>query len=358
MPEEGLVMAIWLIRSGSAGQYEQKFLDEGRVYLCWDRLSGDLSSLESRDALRELLTEAYPNFKPGKIIQHSGQIWAFVKKMQQGDWVVMPSKFAPSIHIGKLTGEYHSNPSGPDPFYHWRPVEWFAQDIPRTNFDQDILYSFGAFLTICEIKRNDAERRIRAMAERDWRAGRSSGGFVTEQSQEQDGDSDIEDVVELFDLEQQSRDQISRHIIAKFKGHGLARLVRSLLEARGYTVHQPPEGPDRGIDLLASPGPLGFGEPRICVQVKSQESPLDRTTLDQLLGTMSNVQADRGLLVGWGGFKSSIRKEEAQQFFRVRLWDSDDLIDELISLYEKLDEDIRAEIPLKHMWTLAQTDDD
>ena len=37
-------------------------------------------------------------------------------------------------------------------------------DIPRSNFDQDLLYSLGAFLTICEVKRNDAEKRIRAMA--------------------------------------------------------------------------------------------------------------------------------------------------------------------------------------------------
>ena len=36
---------------------------------------------------------------------------------------------------------------------------------------------------------------------------------------------------------------------------------------------------------------MGFGEPRVCVQVKSGDSALDRPTLDQLIGVMQNVQA-------------------------------------------------------------------
>ena len=48
----------------------------------------------------------------------------------------------------------------PDPYFHSRQIEWFASDIPRSNFDQDLLYSFGAFMTICRISRNNAEQRI------------------------------------------------------------------------------------------------------------------------------------------------------------------------------------------------------
>jgi restriction system protein len=62
----------------------------------------------------------------------------------------------------------------------------------------------------------------------------------------------------------------------------------------------------KGIDLFALPGPLGFGWPRLCVQVKSADSPVDLTTLNQLVGAMENVQAGQGLLVSWGGFKSSV----------------------------------------------------
>lgn len=349
-------MALWLVRAGKTGQYEQKFLDESRVYLCWYGLNEDLAEIANRGELQEVLADTYPDFKVGKIRQNSGQIWAFAKDMEVGDWIATPSKFAPTIHIGEITGGYEYHPEGPDPFFHSRSVKWIAQDIPRTNFDQDILYSLGAFLTICKIRRNDAENRIHAMARNNWKAVAVSGDSAA--AVPSDSGEDDDEAPEAVDLEQQARDQITRHVIAKFQGHGMARLVRKILEAQGYTVHQPPEGPDRGIDLLAAPGPLGFGEPRIVVQVKSQAAPLDRPTLDQLLGTMSNVQADRGLLVCWGGFKSSVKREEAQQFFRVRLWNSDDLLDQLFALYDQLDDDLKAEIPLKHMWTIAHPDSD
>jgi restriction system protein len=71
---------------------------------------------------------------------------------------------------------------------------------------------------------------------------------------------------------------------------------------------------------------------------------------------MQNVQAQHGLFVSWGGFKTSIDKEKATQFFRVRLWDRDDLIEQLLDNYEKLDASIRAELPLRRIWTIAYSD--
>lgn len=59
-----------------------------------------------------------------------------------------------------------------------------------------------------------------------------------------------------------------------------------------------------------------------------------------------------------GGFQSSVDKEEAAQFFRVRLWDQGTLIDEILKSYDSLDPDLRAELPLKRMWTVAREDDE
>jgi len=59
------------------------------------------------------------------------------------------------------------------------------------------------------------------------------------------------------------------------------------------------------------------------------------------------------LLVSRDGFKSSIDKEEAIQFFRVRLWDQDDLIDRILAHYDKLDEGIRTDLPLKQIWVVV-----
>jgi len=134
--------------------------------------------------------------------------------------------------------------------------------------------------------------------------------------------------------------------------------VEAILGAQGFTTYRSSKGPDGGVDILAAPETLGFGHPRICVQVKSQSSALERPVLDQLVGTMQHVGADQGLLVCWGGFKSSIMKEVARLFFKVRLWDQNDLIQQFLSVYDKLDEDLQAEIPLKRIWTVAAQDSD
>ena len=47
-------------------------------------------------------------------------------------------------------------------------------------------------------------------------------------------------------------------------------------------------------------------------------------------------------------------REEAKQFFRIRLWDSNDVIRELFENYENLSPAIRAEIPLKQIWMLSE----
>jgi restriction system protein len=53
-------MPIWLIRAGSHGEYEQKFIQENRVYVTWDRLGLDLSKLHDRDALMMELLKLFP----------------------------------------------------------------------------------------------------------------------------------------------------------------------------------------------------------------------------------------------------------------------------------------------------------
>jgi restriction system protein len=339
-------MSLWLVRAGSYGEFEKRFLEESRIYLTWEALQHDLSPLRTKGDLNALLTKVYTNSKAATIRNWVGQIWSFVKEMREGDWVVLPSKLKrAAIHFSEVTGPYTFDLKADGRFCHYRTVKWIVTDVPRSNFEQDLLYSFGAFKTVCQIERNDAEARIHRMSKEGWKARASiMKGAATDKPE-----SDT-------DLELLARAKIAKTIIQKFKGHGLARLVDAILRAQGYATYLSPGGPDRGIDILASPGPLGFGNPRICVQVKSGDMPVDSPTLSQLVGSMQTVQADQGLLVSWGGFKSSIDREIPAQFFRVRLWDQDDLVDALLDNYERLDEDLQADIPLKRIWTVAEVE--
>jgi len=347
-------MALWLNRSGRHCEHESKFLEEGRIYLTWGGLNHDLGKLADREALMGVLEKVYPQFKKFHRVQNSGQIWAFARKMAKGDWVAVPSK-RKTIHIGEITGDYAFDAKATNPYYHFRTVKWLEQDIPRTNFDQDILNSLGAFTTVCQIRRNDAEARVRAMKSNGWRATNAKPKAARVADDEEPADAT--ETGEL-DLEQIARDQIARLIYSKYAGRNLEELVEAILGAQGFTTHRSDKGADGGIDILAAPDTLGFGHPRICVQVKSQTTPLERPVLDQLVGTMQNVGADQGLLVCWGGFKPTVLRELPRLFFKVRLWDQTDLIEHFLGVYDKLDEELRAELPLKRVWAVAAPDAD
>ncbi len=153
-------MSVWLVRAGSHGEYEQKFLQESRVYLTWDALDTNLSKLASRGDLNKILIELFPDSKSKTITNWMSQIWPFAHDIQKGDLVAIPLKSQRAIQFGEVVGEYQFLLDGTDPFYHYREVKWLGDPIPRDRFGQDLIHSFGAFMTICRIQRNNAEARI------------------------------------------------------------------------------------------------------------------------------------------------------------------------------------------------------
>jgi len=345
-------MAVWLVRAGSHGEYEQKFIEEKRVYVTWDLLAVDLAALPDRAALTSYIDERYTDVKPKTVTNWVSQIWPFAHDMAVGDLVIVPLKTQPAIQIGEITGEYRFEAQGPSPYYHWRSVKWVGDAIPRANFGQDLLFSFGAFMTICRIQRNSAEARLAAMRAKGWKAETGLPAAL---------DVVISDGSEpgaATDIALLAQDQIAQLINSHFKGHSLTRLVDAILRAQGYTTYLSPDGPDGGADILAGSAPLGFGAPRLCVEVKSEDKPIDRPAVDKLLGAVTKFNADEGLFVSWSGFKPTVAKELAPSFFRVRLWNRSDLLEQLFAAYDRLDEDIRAELPLKRIWTVATQDED
>lgn len=344
-------MAIWVVRAGSHGEYELKFIQENRVYVTWEGLDVNVGELSDRQGLVDVMTGRYPDAKAKTISNWVSQVWRFAHEIQQGDLVILPLKSQRAIQVGEITGDYQFDPAGPNPFYHYRTVSWIAEAIPRAHFGQDLLNSFGAFLTICRVTRNNAETRLATMRKNDWKAETITAVTKKATTAEDDTTEDI-------NLEEAAGDQIAQLISARFKGHNLTRLVEAILQTQGYTTYRSPEGADGGADVLAGAGPLGFGNPRLCVEVKSEDSPIDRPTVDKLLGAVTKFGAEEGLFVSWGGFKTNVRKELAASFFRVRLWSQKELLEALFANYDKLDEDLKAELPLKKIWTVAAQDDE
>ena len=333
---------IWLVRAGRNGEQEAAALEHSVVAIGWDEL-GDLSTVKDKERLLELFEETYPNSKPKAIENKANQVWKFRSEIKVGDIVVLPLKQEPAIAVGVVKSAYMYKTDLSSEVSHIRKIEWITKDMPRTRLDQDLLYSLGAFLTVCRIQRNEAEVRIPA-AVNAFLSGTATSGKIT---------SSVDDKEENVDLETLGRDQIRVAIERDFAGHRLQDLVASILEVEGYKTVVSPPGKDGGVDVLAGKGLLGLEEPRICVQVKATSSPAGIDVINSLLGVVASYGATYGLVVCMGGFTQDARKKAREQFFKIRLWDSDELIDAVLRNYSQLNDDIQASLPLKRVWVMV-----
>ena len=150
-----------------------------------------------------LVNEALPDRKPRARGNLAGQLWAFSVAMEHGDLVVLPRKLTSQVAIDRVTGPYEYRETNGE-HRHVRPVEWLMTDIPRATFEQDLLYSFGAFMTVCQISRNDAARRVAAVLE-----GKPDPGPSASTGQQTETTPGSEDQAEAVpDLVQMAHDQI------------------------------------------------------------------------------------------------------------------------------------------------------
>ena len=137
----------------------------------------------------------------------------------------------------------------------------------------------------------------------------------------------------------------------------MSRLVEAVLQAEGFYTYLSPPGPDGGADILAGRGSMGLDGPSLCVQVKATKAPADVTVFRALQGTMQTFKASTGLLVCWGGFTRPLELEARQSYFQVRLWDASEFVEALYRVFDRLPEEIQAELPLKRVWALVLEDD-
>ncbi len=344
---------VFLVRAGKQGEDEDLALETGIAVIGFREVP-TLVDAHSYEDVAKIVDSVFLDDKPRRRGNFTGQLWAFSVSMQVGDTVVLPRKLTSQIALGRVTGAYEYKKVGNES-RHTRPVEWVRLDVPRSVFQQDLLHSFGAFLTVCQVTRNDAAKRVAAVMN-----GQPDPGITSTPSTHAAGDGlgvNLE-LDEVPDLEQTALDQIVARIQTHFAGHALAGLVAAVLSADGWMTKVSPPGPDGGVDILAGRGSLGLDQPRLCVQVKSQNSPSDVMVYRSLQGSMQSFKADQGLLVCWGGFTKSVLAEARQSHFSVRLWDAGDLVAAIFRTYERLPAEIQADLPLKRVWMMVPEDDE
>jgi restriction system protein len=334
-------MAVWTVKGGRHGEREERCLEHGVVGGGWEQIP-DLSNLDNRDALNALCEQAAPDWAAKKRAIYVAQLWSLRERMQLDELVVLPLKTTGTIAVGRVSGPYSYREDLGEDFRHARAVTWLKTDVPRDSFDQDLLFSFGAFLTVARVRRDQAEERVLAAI---------SGAPSTHGPLPVAPTQDSIDTEAAIDPAGIAREQIRQRISQTIAGHDLADLVGAIFEARGFSVVLSPPGADGGIDLLIGSGATGRESPRIAGQVKTGQAGVDEYRA--IFGLKESLQADQGLLVAWGGFKGSVRREARSQHFSMVLWDADDLLDALFGAYDRLREDVRSRLPLKRVWALV-----
>lgn len=328
-------MPVWVVHAGAHGEFEQFAIDNNVVGIRFG-LTQSVTDFPSREALRQHIQND----------SAANQLWRFVHDLQVGETVVLPCKLSRLVAVGKIAGDYRYQAMTEYP--HIRLVEWDAVDIPRSSFDQDLLYSFGGLLTVFQVNRTNAQERIDQVVLR--HRGEGIADIPATADLTDDGDNPV-------DWDEIIADYVARRIRQKFTGHRLEYLVEQILKAQGYTTLQTRRGADGGIDIVAGKGKMGFEEPRLCVQVKSGVSPVDLPDYNRLQGNVNSFGAHHGLLVSLSDFTRAVLNENERSFFQIRLWDSMQLTRNLLETYGELPADIRADIPLVDRKVPPGTDD-
>ena len=153
---------LWIVRAGKQGERELAAIEQSRLLPGFLEV-GDLRLHKDREAILIHLQEVIPDAGHNSLRNFAAQLNQFAHTIAVGDLVVMPRKVTNGVAIGEVTGDYTYGAD--DPYRHSRPVRWLEESVPRDAFKQDLRYSFGAYMTICEITRNNALERVRAVLE-------------------------------------------------------------------------------------------------------------------------------------------------------------------------------------------------
>lgn len=341
-----------MIRAGKFGERTDWCFENGLVGGGWDEFPDLTPYKEDREKLREVVAQVVGGPK-GRISNYTGQLWMMINRIQPGDFMVLPIRATSQIAIGKVLGSYYFNVKEQDVSRrHTLKVNWLKTDIPKSIIKQDLLYQLGSALTVFVIGNNEAAFRLEQLLEgrpdpgsRTLLNGSSTSGSPSVETENVDQLSG-----ESFDLEQIAQDEISRRLREDFKGHDLSLLVEALLNAEGFKCRNSAPGPDGGVDILAGMGPLGMDSPKLVVQVKSQTSAVSDVVLQQLNGAIHRYQADQALLVTFGGVTAPAKTYLESQYFNIRVWTMDDIIEAIYRHYTALAGEIKAKLPLKQIW--------
>ena len=220
---------------------------------------------------------------------------------------------------------------------HVRDLKWHHR-VSRDLLKISTRNSLGSTLTLFQIP-PEALADLEAVASGKKIPEAAPGGLADKREELQQSNKDAA---------QEARELIEDKIL-ELDDQEMQELAAAILRAMGYRTRVSPQGPDRGVDVLASPDGLGLQEPRIKVEVKHRpNSSMGSPEVRSFLGSLR--AGDKGLYVSTGGFTKEAKYEAERANIPITLIDLSDLAQLLTDHYENFDPAGRALVPLVRIY--------
>lgn len=323
----------WMVRAGRSGVYFEDF-EKGYVAIGWSKL-GDLTQYTNDDSLRKKYIETFGNEKPSATNNAIAMILKFRDQIVEGDYLVSYNPETREYLLGKDKGQYLFQSGTIGEYANLRKVDWLGK-IPRDSLLQKSKNSLGSTLTLFSISQSIIEEFLAALAGKPLRA--------VSATHEELG----EDVIQLKDETVAQSHELIKDKIVALSPDEMEELVAAILRAMGYKAKVSPKGPDRGVDVIASPDGLGLTQPRIKAEVKHRDGAMGAPAIRGFIGALRD--GDSGLFISTGGYSREARYEAERSTFPLTLVDLDDLADLIVGHYENFDLEGRALVPLVRIY--------
>jgi restriction system protein len=322
-----------MIRAGRGGIYSEDF-EKGYAAIGWLRL-GDLNQYKTNDDLRKKYIEIYGNDKPSATNNAIAMILKFRDQIKAGDHIVSYNPETRNYLFGIDKGEYLFQSDLISGYPHLRKVDWKGK-VSRDKLPQKAKNSLGSTLTLFSVSSEIINAFETVLS------GRQVMPTVIT--------AEIEEVEasQLKDETVAQSHELIKDKIAALLPEEIEELVAAILRAMGYKAKVSPKGPDRGVDVVASPDGLGLTQPRIKAEVKHRDGSMGAPAIRSFIGALR--EGDSGLFVSTGGFTREARYEAERSTFPLTLVDLDDLADLIVGHYESFDLDGRALVPLVRIY--------
>lgn len=324
---------MWMVRAGRNAALIQDFEEKEYVAVGWHKI-GNLTEISSKEELEKLHMQAYGDEKAAKRRMSIGQVYRFRFDMKKGDMV---ATYNPELRIylgGEIVSDYQYILDSPGGYNHIRKVEWKGK-VKRDSLSVGTKNTVGAIMTLFLLS-DSASQEFQLLL-----SGKVPVPEDTVDGKDTEMDEIKKDVMErAFEF--------TKDMIQKLDWDEMQQLVAGILRAMGYKTRVSSPGPDKGVDIIASPDGLGLEQPRIRAEVKHKTETVGASLLRSFIGGLR--QNDRGLYVSTGGFTKEARYEAERSTIPVTLIDIDELADLLIKNYDNADTETKSLVPLVKLY--------